>query len=76
VFAGVIATLIFIGVMTNEDYRPAIVAILVVFLLGLIGFARFGRHRLVLSPEEEYAMTGGLHGAVAETGAPVSTPMT
>jgi ethanolamine permease len=62
VFAGAIAVLIFIGVMTNEAYRPAIVAILVVFVLGLIGFALFGRHRLVLSPEEEYAMTGGLHG--------------
>jgi ethanolamine permease len=62
VFAGVIAALIFIGVMTNEAYRPAIVAILVVFVLGLIGFALLGRHRLVLSPEEEYAMTGGLHG--------------
>ena len=70
----IIGTLIFIGVMTNDDYRPAIVALLVVFVLELIGFALFGRHRLVLSPEEEYAMTGGLHGASAETGEPARTP--
>jgi len=74
-FAGAISVLIFIGVMTNEAYRPAIVAIGVVFVLGLLAFALFGRHRLVLSPEEEYAMTGGLHGAVAEPGEPSSTPV-
>jgi ethanolamine permease len=28
----------------------------------LIGFAVWGRNRLVLSPEEEYALSGGLHG--------------
>jgi ethanolamine permease len=62
VVAGLLAALIFVGVMSNEVYRPAIVAILIVFVVGLVGFALFGRHRLVLSPEEEYAMTGGLHG--------------
>jgi ethanolamine permease len=62
VFAGAVAVLIFVGVMLNEDYRPAIIAIAIVFVVGLAGFAAFGRHRLVLSPEEEYAMSGGLHG--------------
>jgi len=28
----------------------------------LVLFAIFGRKRLVLSPEEEYAVTGGVHG--------------
>jgi len=28
----------------------------------LIGFALFGRKQLVLSPEEEYALSGGTHG--------------
>jgi ethanolamine permease len=68
VFAGAVAALIFVGVMLNEDYRPAIIAIAVVFAVGLAGFAAFGRHRLVLSPEEEYAMTGGLHGDPQEEG--------
>ncbi len=62
VVAGVLAAVVFVGVMLNPAYRPAILAIVVVFAVAVAGFAVFGRHRLVLSPEEEYAMTGGLHG--------------
>lgn len=61
VVAGAIAVLTFVGILFNEAYRPAIVAIAVVFVVGLVLFAIWGRHRLVLSPEEEYAMSGGLH---------------
>ena len=61
VVAGAIAALTFVGILLNEDYRPAIVAIAIVFAVGLVLFAIFGRHRLILSPEEEYAMSGGLH---------------
>jgi ethanolamine permease len=68
VFAGAIALLVFVGVMLNEDYRPAIIAIVIVFAVGLVAFAVFGRHRLILSPEEEYAMSGGLHGDPQEEG--------
>ena len=32
------------------------------FVLGLLYFAIAGRHKLVLSPEEEFAMTRGEHG--------------
>jgi ethanolamine permease len=31
-----------------------------IVMLGI--FALYGRKRLVLSPEEEYAISGGLHG--------------
>jgi ethanolamine permease len=68
VFAGGVAALIFVGVMLNEDYLEAIVAISIIFVVALVGFAAFGRHRLVLSPEEEYAMSGGLHGDPQEEG--------
>lgn len=61
VVAGVIAVVTFVGILFNEAYRPAVVAIAIAFVIGLIAFALFGRHRLVLSPEEEYAMSGGLH---------------
>ena len=61
VVAGVIAAITFVGVLLNETYRPAIVAIVVLYVIGLGLFALFGRHRLILSPEEEYAMSGGLH---------------
>ena len=61
VVAGAIAALTFVGILFNEAYRPAIVAIAIVFAVGLALFALFGRHRLILSPEEEYAMSGGIH---------------
>jgi ethanolamine permease len=57
-----IALLVFFGLLINVTFQPAIIAILVVYVLILIGFAVWGRHRLVLSPEEEYALSGGLHG--------------
>jgi ethanolamine permease len=53
---------VFFGFLFNEAFQPAIVAIVIVYVVILIGFAFYGRHRLVLSPEEEYALSGGLHG--------------
>ncbi|MCU1412569.1 MAG: amino acid permease [Rhodoglobus sp.] len=60
--AAVIAAAIFVGLLVQEPYRIAIIAIVVVYVVIVIGFAIYGRHRLVLSPEEEYALSGGLHG--------------
>lgn len=57
-----IAFITFIGVLINPTYRSAIIAIVVLYAIGLLAFGLWGRHRLVLSPEEEYAVTGGLHG--------------
>jgi len=54
--------LIFFGFFINEPARPAIAAIAVVYVIMLLGFALHGRKRLILSPEEEYAVSGGLHG--------------
>ncbi|MGX5682598.1 amino acid permease [Schumannella luteola] len=62
VVAAVISALIFVGFLLNSAFQPAIVAIAIVYIVILIGFAVWGRHRLVLSPEEEYALSGGLHG--------------
>lgn len=60
VVAGLIAALTFVGVLLNPAYRDAVVAIAVIYAIGLLLFACYIRHRLVLSPEEEYAMSGGL----------------
>jgi ethanolamine permease len=38
------------------------------FVLGVVYFAIAGRHRLVLSPEEEFAMTLGEHGRPQQEG--------
>ncbi len=62
VIAGVLSLAIFAGFFINEPARPAIVAIAVVYVVMLLIFALWGRKHLVLSPEEEYALSGGLHG--------------
>ncbi|WP_220451141.1 amino acid permease [Nocardioides dongkuii] len=61
VVAGIIAAVTFVGLFLNPDFREAIIAIAVLYAVALVLFAIWGRHRLVLSPEEEYAMSGGLH---------------
>ena len=61
-FAGVIALISLISLYSNETYRPGVVGTLVYFLIGILYFAIVGRHRLVLSPEEEFALTKGEHG--------------
>ncbi len=62
VSAAIIAAFIFLGFLLNPAYQPAIIAIVVVYIVMLIGFAAWGRKRLIMSPEEEYAVSGGLHG--------------
>ena len=68
VVAAVIAGLIFLGFLLNPTFLPAIVAIVVIYVVILLGFALHYRHRLVLSPEEEYALSGGVHGDPQEEG--------
>jgi len=60
--AALIAALIFLGFLLNPTFQPAIVAIGAVYVVIVLAFAIWGRHRLVLSPEEEYALSSGLHG--------------
>jgi ethanolamine permease len=60
--AGVIAVVSLISLYTNPLYVWGVVGTLVYFLLGIAYFAVYGRNRLVLSPEEEFALTRGQHG--------------
>jgi ethanolamine permease len=62
VIAGVLSLAIFGGFFINEPARPAIAAIAVIYVILLAIFGIWGRKRIILSPEEEYAVTGGLHG--------------
>ncbi|WP_322410800.1 amino acid permease [Microbacterium invictum] len=62
VMAAVIAAIVFVGFLLNPTFLPAIIAIVIVYVVILLGFGLFFRHRLVLSPEEEYALSGGRHG--------------
>jgi ethanolamine permease len=60
--AGVIAFVSLISLYSNPDYRPGVYGTLIYFVLGIVYFAVAGRHKLVLSPEEEFALTRGEHG--------------
>jgi len=60
--AGIIALVSLVSLYLNKDYRPGVVGTLIYFLLGILYFAIAGRHRLVLSPEEEFALTSGERG--------------
>ena len=60
--AGIIALVTLILMPFNSDYRAVVVWVAIVYVAGLVLFALFGRKRLVLSPEEEYAISGGAHG--------------
>ena len=64
--AGVIALVALVSLFLNADYRPGVVGVLIYFLIGIVYFAVAGRHKLVLSPEEEFALSQGQHGAHLE----------
>jgi ethanolamine permease len=60
--ASLIALISLGALFWNEDYRPGVVAVAIFYAIAVAYFALIGRHRLVLSPEEEFAMTRGTHG--------------
>jgi len=62
VIAGIIAFGAFIGILTNSTFQLAVLTFIVIFVIGVALFALLGRKGLVLSPEEEYALSGGMHG--------------
>lgn len=62
VVAGLIAATTLVILPTNAAYQKAVLGVAIFYAIGIGYFALIGRNRLVLSPEEEYAMTGGEHG--------------
>ena len=65
--AGIIAIVSLASIFLNEAYRPGVYGVAIYYALGVVYFAVAGRHRLVLSPEEEFALTSGEHGVPQET---------
>jgi ethanolamine permease len=45
--------------LSDPVYRAGVYAVAIWFVLGIIYFALFARHRMILSPEEEFAMHKG-----------------
>jgi ethanolamine permease len=52
--------------LQDPVYRNGVYAVAIFYVAGWVYFALIGRHRLILSPEEEFAMTrrGARDGAV------------
>jgi ethanolamine permease len=48
--------------LQDPVYQKGVFGVAAWYVIGILYFAAFGRHKLVLSPEEEFAMTGGVHG--------------
>ncbi|HZN42134.1 MAG TPA: amino acid permease [Actinomycetota bacterium] len=67
VIAGVLAATALIAIFLNEGYRPGVYGVAIYYVLGVIYFAVAGRNRLVLSPEEEFALTAGESGVPQES---------
>ncbi|HET9250231.1 MAG TPA: ethanolamine permease [Actinomycetota bacterium] len=66
--AGIIALVSLVSLYLDDSYRPGVVGTAIWFILGLLYFAIAGRNRLVLSPEEEFALTQGERGIPQEAG--------
>ena len=62
VVAGVLAATSLVAIFLNSAYRPGVYGVMIYYVLGVLYFAIAGRKKLVLSPEEEFAMTHGEHG--------------
>src|SRR5688572_23707334 len=63
--AGAIALVCLGAIFWNDDYRAGVYGVAVFYLVAVAYFAIAGRHRLVLSPEEEFALSHGASGSEA-----------
>jgi ethanolamine permease len=68
VIAGGLAAISLIAIFLNAAYRPGVYGVAIYYGLGVLYFAIAGRHRLVLSPEEEFALTQGEKGVPGQAG--------
>jgi ethanolamine permease len=67
VVAGLLAATSLVAIFLNEAYRPGVYGVAIYYVLGVLYFAVAGRNRLVLSPEEEFALTQGHQGVPQES---------
>ena len=60
--AALVALVALVAMFWNDDYRAGVYGVAIFYLVALAYFGLIGRNRLVLSPEEEFALTRGVHG--------------
>ena len=59
----IVIALVTIGFqLTSEKYQTALYAVAAFYALGILYFALYGRNQLILSPEEEFALSKGEKG--------------
>src|SRR5206468_7162482 len=73
VVSGTLAAIALVSIFLNDAYRPGVYGVAAYYVLGVLYFAIAGRHRLVLSPEEEFALTQGEQGVPGAEGFVAST---
>jgi ethanolamine permease len=73
VVAGALAATALVAIFLNDAYRPGVYGVAIYYVLGVLYFAIAGRHRLVLSPEEEFALTQGEQGVPGQEAFVAST---
>jgi len=56
IVAGVIAAATLVFLFINPEYRPGVYGTAIWFAGGILYFGLYARHRMILSPEEEFAM--------------------
>ena len=54
--AGGIAAITLVFLFINPDYRPGVYGVAIWFGLSLAYFGFYARHRMILSPEERFAL--------------------
>jgi ethanolamine permease len=64
--AALIALLTLAALFLNPDYRAGAYGAAVWFALGMVYFAGYARHRLILSPEEEFALAANPDPAMVD----------
>lgn len=58
----VIAAVTIVFQLLDPIYVKGVIGVAIWFALGIVYFAIIGRHKLVLSPEEQFALSGGTSG--------------
>ncbi|MFT5143533.1 MAG: ethanolamine permease [Rhodothermales bacterium] len=56
IVAGLIAAVTLVFLFVNPEYRPGVYGAAIWYAAGLLYFGLYARHRMILSPEEEFAM--------------------
>jgi ethanolamine permease len=63
----VIAVVTIFYQLSDPVYRQGVIGVAIWFAIGIIYFAAIGRNRLILSPEEEFALQHAERGTSART---------